>query len=227
MKYKVLLALACLISSHANAHKAGDWIIKAGPISVQPSVDSDPIDVAGLQTFENGVDVDNDVQLGLTGTYMLTDRWGIELLAASPFSHDIELEDAPVTAGDTKHLPPTLSLQYYPDFGSDTFIPFVGLGLNHTVFFEEDVSGDLNLALDDILSQPAGTTDATLDLDNSTGIAAQIGLDYMISENILINGTIWWIDIDTQANIYTADAAVNFDVDIDPFVYFLSVGYRF
>ena len=40
--------------------KAGDWIIKAGPISVQPSVDSDPIDVAGLQTFENGVDVDND-----------------------------------------------------------------------------------------------------------------------------------------------------------------------
>ena len=67
MKYKVLLALACLISSHANAHKAGDWIIKAGPISVQPSVDSDPIDVAGLQTFENGVDVDNDVQLGLRG----------------------------------------------------------------------------------------------------------------------------------------------------------------
>ena len=85
----------------------------------------------------------------------------------------------------------------------------------------------MNLALDDILSQPAGTTDATLDLDNSTGIAAQIGLDYMISENILINGTIWWIDIDTQANIYTADATVNFDVDIDPFVYFLSVGYRF
>ena len=49
----------------------------------------------------------------------------------------------------------------------------------------------------------------------------------MISENILINGTIWWIDIDTQANIYTADATVNFDVEIDPFVYFLSVGYRF
>ena len=87
MQYKVLVALACLVSSQANAHEAGDWIIKAGPISVQPSVDSDPVDVAGLETFANGVDVGNEVQLGLTGVYMLTDRWGIELLAASPFSH--------------------------------------------------------------------------------------------------------------------------------------------
>ena len=144
---------------------------------------------------------------------------------ASPFSHDIELEDAPVTAGDmasTAHSLPSV----LPRFRQRHIYP-ARLGLNHTVFFEEDASADLNLALDDILSQPAGTTDATLDLDNSTGIAAQIGLDYMISENILINGTIWWIDIDTQANIYTADATVNFDVDIDPFVYFLSVGYRF
>ena len=129
-----ITGVGCLISNHANAHKAGDWIIEAGPISVQPSVDSDPIDVAGLQTFENGVDVDNDVQLGLTGTYMLTDRWGIKLLAASPFSHDIELEDAPVTAGDTKHLPPTLSLQYYPDFGKYNIHPVCCWAQPHRLF---------------------------------------------------------------------------------------------
>lgn len=227
MKTKVLMALACLISSQANAHQAGDWIIKAGSISVQPSVDSDPVDVAGLATFPNGVDVGNEVQLGLTGAYMLTDRWGIELLAASPFSHDITLTDVPLNAGDTKQLPPTLSLQYYPEFGSEKFNPFVGLGLNNTIFFEESVSDDLNSALDGIVSLPAGSVDAELDLDNSVGLAAQIGLDYMISEHILINGTIWWIDIDTEATIYTAVADVTFDVDIDPFVYLLSIGYRF
>ena len=227
MKSKVLMALACLISSQANAHEAGDWIIKAGSISVQPSVDSDPVDVAGLATFPNGVDVGNEVQLGLTGAYMLTDRWGIELLAASPFSHDITLTDVPLNAGDTKQLPPTLSLQYYPEFGSEKFNPFVGLGLNNTIFFEESVSDDLNSALDGIVSLPAGSVDAELDLDNSVGLAAQIGLDYMISEHILINGTIWWIDIDTEATIYTAVADVTFDVDIDPFVYLLSIGYRF
>ncbi len=227
MKTKVLMALACLISSQANAHQAGDWIIKAGSISVQPNVDSDPVDVAGLATFPNGVDVGNEVQLGLTGAYMLTDRWGIELLAASPFSHDITLTDVPLNAGDTKQLPPTLSLQYYPEFGSEKFNPFVGLGLNNTIFFEESVSDDLNSALDGIVSLPAGSVDAELDLDNSVGLAAQIGLDYMISEHILINGTIWWIDIDTKATIYTAVADVTFDVDIDPFVYLLSIGYRF
>lgn len=89
------------------------------------------------------------------------------------------------------------------------------------------MSDDLNSALDGIVSLPAGSVDAELDLDNSVGLAAQIGLDYMISEHILINGTIWWIDIDTKATIYTAVADVTFDVDIDPFVYLLSIGYRF
>ena len=227
MKYKVLVALACLVSSQADGHEEGDWIIKAGPISVQPSVDSDPVDVAGLETLANGVDVGNEVQLGLTGVYMLTDRWGIELLAASPFSHEIKLKDVPLNAGDTKQLPPTLSLQYYPAFGSETFNPFIGLGLNNTIFFEERVSDDLNSALDGIVSLPEGSVDAELDLDNSVGLAAQVGLDYMITENILINGTVWWMDIDTEATIYTSVANVTFDVDIDPFVYLLSIGYRF
>jgi outer membrane protein len=89
------------------------------------------------------------------------------------------------------------------------------------------VSDDLNSALDGIVSLPEGSVDAELDLDNSVGLAAQVGLDYMITENILINGTVWWMDIDTEATIYTSVANVTFDVDIDPFVYLLSIGYRF
>lgn len=89
------------------------------------------------------------------------------------------------------------------------------------------MSDDLNSALDGIVSLPEGSVDAELDLDNSVGLAAQVGLDYMITENILINGTVWWMDIDTEATIYTSVANVTFDVDIDPFVYLLSIGYRF
>ncbi|MFT7184805.1 MAG: outer membrane protein [Pseudohongiellaceae bacterium] len=41
-------------------------------------------------TSVNGVD--NDTQFGLTLTYMITNRVGLELLAAIPFEHDVCLD---------------------------------------------------------------------------------------------------------------------------------------
>jgi outer membrane protein len=214
------------LSGQTYAHEAGDWIVRAGPIFANPNEDSDSIDVAGIVTLP-GVDVGDETQLGLTGVYMLSDRWGLELLAATPFTHDIDLSDLPVKAGSTKQLPPTLSLQYYPEIGGPKFNPYFGIGVNATIFFEEDVDDELNLALDGIVGLPAGTVDADLKLDDSWGVAAQIGFDYMLSDNLLINGAIWWIDIDTEAKISTAIADVKFDVEIDPVVYFISIGYKF
>lgn len=49
----------------------------------------------------------------------------------------------------------------------------------------------------------------------------------MINDNWLINGSVWYMDIETEATIKTAVAKVKFDVDIDPWVYMFSVGYRF
>ena len=61
---------------------------------------------------------------------MMTDNWAVELLAAYPFEHDIYLVDGP-EVGSTKHLPPTVSLQYHfmPD---STFQPYLGAGVNYT-----------------------------------------------------------------------------------------------
>ena len=61
----------------------------------------------------------SDTQLGLNFAYMLTNHLGIELLAASPFEHDVKLKGTALGAangklGTLKHLPPTLSLVYYP-----------------------------------------------------------------------------------------------------------------
>ncbi len=220
-----LLVLLALTLPGAYAHEEGDWIVRLGPTTVAPNEDSDVIDVAGLVTLP-GVDVGDDTQLGITATYMLTNNWGIELLAATPFQHTIKISDIGLKAGDTKHLPPTLMAQYYFNAASD-FRPYVGVGVNSTIFFEEDVSDELNLALDGIVGLPPGTVDADLSLDQSWGLSAQIGFDYMVNDNWLINGAVWYTDIDTEAKIKTAIADVKFDVEIDPYVYILSVGYRF
>lgn len=229
MKKMVITLLATMMFTHSAvtlAHEQGNWIVRAGAALVAPDESSDTIDVAGLVTLP-GVDVGDNTQIGITGVYMLRDNWGLELLVATPFTHDIDVSDLNIKAGETKHLPPTLMLQYYPEVGSEKFHPYVGLGINSTIFFDEDVDNELNLALDGIVGLPAGSVDADLSLKQSWGLSAQVGFDYMVNDNWLINGSIWYTDIDTEAKISTAIADVKFDVEIDPMVYMLSIGYRF
>ena len=229
---KSLLAvlLGAAIIAPVQAYEQGDWIIRAGAANVDPDTDSDQIDVAGLATLE-GVDVDDDTQLGLTATYMLTDIWAIELLAATPFEHDITVKGAPVEAGSTKHLPPTLTFMWYPFGGKDSkFQPFVGAGINYTYFWDEEVDSELEAALGIITEPVTGSTDpvpADLDLDDSWGFAARAGFDYAITDKWGFNAGVWWIDIDTEATIETELADVKFDVEIDPWVYMVGVSYRF
>ena len=41
-----------------------------------------------------------------------------------------------VNLGETKHLPPTLSVLYYFDTNS-AIKPYMGVGINYTIFFED------------------------------------------------------------------------------------------
>jgi outer membrane protein len=213
----------------AMAYEQGDWIIRGGTATVAPDASSDAIRIPTdpETVLPRGVDVDDDTQLGLTGTYMFRDKWAVELLASTPFSHDIELSDAPVDAGSAKHLPPTVTVNWYPRGGMDGWQPYLGLGLNYTYFWGEDVDGQLEAALGEIVGAP-GPIDADLDLSDSWGLAVRAGFDYPINDRWALNASMYYIDIETQATISTDVAPnVKFDVDIDPFVYMFGVAYRF
>jgi outer membrane protein len=201
----------------AMAYEAGDIILRAGIASVQPDESSSDLNVNGGDLAGTGAGVDGDEQLGLTGTYMLTSKIGIGLLAATPFEHDITANGLGVDAGDTKQLPPTLTLQYFPMESSSVFQPYVGIGVNYTAFFDEGVSSDLESAY--------GSGD--LELDDSIGLAAQVGFDYAIDEHWLLNASVWYIDIDTEADFQFDAVRIQADVDIDPWVYMVGVGYKF
>ncbi len=228
MQYLKVIGLVLLVACgfSAQAHEKGDFIVRGGLANVSPNEDSDRIDIAGLAVLD-GVTVDANTQLGLTFTYMLTSNVGVTLLAATPFEHDIAIENAPVKAGSTKHLPPTLTIQYYFGESSSEFRPYVGAGINHTVFFEEDVDPQLEAALEGIIGVPAATLATGLDLDASWGLAVEAGFDYALNDKWGINAAIYYIDINTDATVSTSVADVGFGVDIDPFVYSVSVSYKF
>ncbi len=118
-----------LLGSAANAYDQGDWLLRVGVGNVDPK--STNGDIAS---------VDSGTALVFNGTYFFTPNLGFEILAASPFSHDIELADGGAKVGETKHLPPTFSLNYHFDTAG-AFKPYVGAGLNYTLFFDEDTEG--------------------------------------------------------------------------------------
>ena len=214
----LLLAPALLAASFVQAHQAGDIIVRAGAVTVDPREDSSGIKLGGTDLGGKAT-LDSDTQLGLNFAYMLTDKVGIELLAATPFSHDVGVKglDGGLDGklGSIKHLPPTLSLIYYPLDNASAFKPYVGAGINYTWFFDEE------------LSSTAKNTFDGFSLDNSWGLAAQIGADYMLSDNWMVNAQVRYIDIDTTGKTSLDGDRVKVDVDVDPWVYMVGLGYKF
>lgn len=219
-----LLALA-IAAPLAQAHQAGDIIVRAGAITVDPHESSGDIWVGALGTDVAGTKatLDSDTQLGLNFAYMLTNNLGIELLAATPFSHDVGVAGMPGgfvglngKLGELKHLPPTVSLVYYPLDGSSAFQPYVGAGINYTWFFDTKLS-----------SEAESKGFSGLDMKDSWGLAAQVGMDYMLTDNIMLNAQVRYIDIDTTGTTHILGDKVKVDVDVDPFIYMVGLGYKF
>lgn len=215
-----VLAVA-LAAPFAQAHQAGDVILRAGAITVEPREDSGNVftSITGAITGSKAT-LDSDTQLGLNFAYMVTDKLGVELLAATPFEHSVGLSGMPLGLdgdfADVKHLPPTLSLVYYPLDTKSAFQPYVGLGVNYTVFFDEELN-----------SRRKGEQFGNLELDDSWGLAAQVGMDFMLTDQLMLNAQVRYIDIDTEATADSAFGKVKVDVDVDPMVYMVGLGYKF
>lgn len=208
---------------------AGDWIVRVGVTHVAPNDSSGAVNTPAGPAAGTEVEVDDGTSLGFNFTYMMTENIGVELLAALPFSHDINPNatlatiTGPDTIGSTSHLPPTLSAQYH--FAPNAKVrPYVGAGLNYTLFFDEEVEGGL---------KAAGYND--LELDNSFGLAAQFGVDFDVSSNWFVNADLRYINIETEATINEASAGSGAlgdtltvkDVKINPWVFTMAVGTKF
>ena len=181
----------------ALSQSQGDWTFGIGVGYVDPK--SDNGDLAGLEA-----DVDADESFVFTAEYFIRDNLGIELLAATPFEHDIDLEGG-IDAGSTKHLPPTLSLNYHFPTNSP-WKPYVGAGINYTAFFEED--SDLG----------------KLELDDSWGYALQAGIDYQFNDTGAVRFNVRYIDIESDVELDGQDIGT---AEIDPVIWTIAYVFSF
>ncbi|NYZ62426.1 OmpW/AlkL family protein [Luteimonas deserti] len=190
-----LAAFACALPvCPAAAQSAGDWTFALGAHQVDPKSNNGRLANGTLP-----VTLGSSTRPTFALEYFVRDGLGIEVLAATPFHHDVDITGLG-RVGSTKHLPPTVSMQYH--FAPQAPVsPMLGVGVNYTAFFDEDTRGAL-----------AGSR---LALGNSWGLAAHAGLDIRAGKGKLrIDAR--WIDIDSTARL---DGAKLGTVEIDPLVY--------
>jgi len=181
---------------------AQDFFVRAGVTVVDPKSGNGTLAGGTLKT-----DVGSDTQLGITVGYHFTPNLALELLASTKFTHSVRLNGA--KAAEVDHLPPTLSVQYHFMPGARV-VPFVGVGVNYTWLHDEQGFGPLE--------------GARVRVDNSWGFAAQGGVRVKLAENLELVGDIRWIDIDGDVSVNAVKVG---EVDIDPLVYSVMLGYRF
>ncbi|HVO08791.1 MAG TPA: OmpW family outer membrane protein [Burkholderiaceae bacterium] len=195
MTRMAVLALAGAVVMATSA-AADDLVLRAGVHNVDPKSDNNPV-----------VNVDSNATLSLGATWFFTPNVALDVLGALPFKHDIRLNGGP-TVASTKQLPPTIDLQYH-FLPHAAFDPYIGAGVNYTLFFDKQTTGPL-----------AGSK---LSLDNSFGVALQLGGDFTFAKDWVVGVDLRWIRIKTEAKV---DGASIGDVKIDPLVYGVTIGRR-
>ncbi|TSB01804.1 OmpW/AlkL family protein [Sphingorhabdus contaminans] len=212
-----MLVVAFALGTGAAHAEAGDTFIRVRGIMVAPTESSGPI-LPAFPTEE--VKVNNSVMPEVDITHMVSDNVGLELIAATT------KHNASGTSGTTGGigklastwvLPPTLTVQYH--FAPEAKVrPYVGAGVNYTMFYSEKPSAGLETAV--------GQTD--VNLKDSFGWAAQAGIDVDLNEKMFLNFDVKYIDIDTTARLATtAIGTQRVKISLDPIVIGVGVGFRF
>jgi outer membrane protein W/outer membrane protein OmpA-like peptidoglycan-associated protein len=224
-----LAAQAGIFTDTAPGAQKGDWIVRAGVSQVNPQSQNLALKDDG-ETVGYLV-VDSDVSFTFDLTYMFMEHFGVELLGAYPFKHGIDARSGgdKTRIADTEHLPPTLSVVWRPLGYESTLQPYVGVGLNYTFFFNEQMrKGYLGAA-----ELPR---DTELQLDDSIGVAGVVGLDVFpgAKKDWFLNANVRWIDLSSEAALKVPGTATTDsvsvklgDVDISPWVYTVNFGKRF
>jgi len=206
------LGLAAVTPAHAEA---GDWLVRARAIWVSPTESSSGSEPA----FPNDrVGVGGDVVPELDITYFVTKNVGMELILGTT-KHNVTGRRGLAGLGevaDTWVLPPTLTAQYH--FRPDASVrPYVGAGVNYTIFYNADASDSLNAAI--------GQTHVKL--KDSFGYALQAGVDIDLTKKVFLNLDVKYIDMDTTATLRTGNLVNKVDVSIDPIIAGIGIGMRF
>lgn len=152
--------------------------------------------------------INSDAEPTLTLGYRFQQGWGVEAwLPITKFEHDVSLDGA--KSASIKHMPILLTAQYH-FLEHSAWQPFVGLGYGWVSISDEQTTGPI-----------AGTA---LNVKDSSGFVAQLGLDYFATQNVFLRADVKYFDWKSDVQLNGARIG---QVKVNPWIYGVSIGYKF
>lgn len=200
--------LAAVGSSSVALAQQGDgnWMVRIRAVDIRPVEKWSDAGVLGLGSSD--VYVRDKTIPEVDFTYFITKNIAAELILTYPQKLTVTSK----TIGDLgtfKALPPTLTLQYH--FAPDATVrPYVGAGINYTIFSGKSVNRV-----------------APLDIDSSSfGGALQVGVDWKVGANSYVNFDVKKVYMDTDVRLATTGARIG-KATVDPVLIGIGYGFRF
>lgn len=185
-----------------------NWQVRLRGIAVIPN------ESATIEAIGGDVAISNAFVPELDFTYFFNKNLAVELILGTT-RHDVKAVSTAVgdiDLGDVWLLPPTLTLQYH--LNTETVRPYIGVGLNYTLFYGVD----------------EGPVADDVEYDSALGFAFQLGFDFDINDRWFLNLDAKYILLNTDVTVDATSAlgaTVGADVDINPFIAGFGLGYKF
>jgi outer membrane protein len=221
MRLKSLVAAMAAVASlapiaaQAQSSNENPWMVRvrATDLIWQNGQSNGSTTAAGVQ--QNNVRAKNQWIPEFDISYFFTKNIAAELVLTYPQRVNIYSNLTAGPTGTITALPPSLLLQYhFTDLGA--FKPYVGAGINYTIF-----SNRSNFSV--------GGTNNYLTVDqNSVGFVGQIGADYMLDKNWGMNVDLKYATMSTNVTGQNALPGQNIGkLTLNPLMPSVGVTYKF
>ena len=213
MKKGLLVLSGLLLSTLSFGQEARELHMRVRATGVVP------IQNATIETIGGNVNVTNNLIPEVDFTYYFTKNIAAELILGTSKHEVVAVNTAlgNLDLGRVMLLPPTLNLQYH-FYPTKNLKPYIGAGLNYTIFYDEGQGKGRNTAITNV------------DYDNNLGYSFQLGFDYKINDKLYWNVDVKKVYLNTDVEVGAALPAgqvyVPADVDLNPWLISTGIGFK-
>lgn len=241
------LSIAATFTAPVLAQTAGSNIVSLGWFHLAPQDSSQGItgqsgligsNVNGTPILRNArTSVGETDAFGLALTHFFTDNIALTLDGGKPPSMNLTGKDDLARfgqIGSAKQWNPSLVVKYFFGSANDKFRPFLGLGVTRVWYSDVTLGSGFQNYIATLRTTGTGT--ATAELSSSTAPVASVGGIYNLNDRWSLGFSLSYIPLKTDMTI-NSQATGSFSafgkntyttrLTVNPFVSFLSLGYKF